>query len=276
MTIGVEKLKQEQIMAAMIVKSLKKSNVITPTVIDLSAQFAKGKTKASIPSAGDLAVETTPRDGNSLEGSNRVYDKSPLEIDIYKTVSDYLYDLDDHESMLDLFADFYADAPGTLAEALETDVVSMMREAGLASAKKFQLAGTSNQKITLAQITDLNTAMNIAKVPKEGRVLAVSPTQAGVIRAFPEVRDASASGSTDSIRNGFVARIEGFDVVESNDLTQYEVMAYHRSAACYGVGKEVKKDEQREASKKRTFVSVDGGWGMRVIRDLIWFGNEEA
>lgn len=276
MTVGVDKLKQEQILAAMIVKALPKASVIAPTIIDVSSQFAKGKTKAAIPSAGALAVEDTPRDGDDVVGSNRVYDKSPMEVDQYKTVADYIYDLDDHESILDLMADFYADAPGTIAERLETDIVAIMRTAGLASAKKFRLAGATNTEITEVQIRGLNTAMNIAKVPKTGRFLAVSPTQAGVMRGWDSVKNASAFGNNDAIVNGFVAKFEGFTVIESNDLTQYEVMAYHGSVAAFGVGKEVKKDEQREASKKRTFVSVDAGWARKVIRDLIWFGNEAA
>lgn len=276
MTVGVNNLKQEQIMAAMIVKALSKSNVIAPTIIDVSSQFAKGRTKAAIPTAGALMVEDTPRDGEALVGSNRAYDKKPLEIDQYKTVADYIYDLDDHESTLDLMADFYADAPQALSEVLETDIVAAMKEAGLMSSKKFQLAGEENKAITLAQISELNTQMNIAKVPKSNRYLAVSPSQAAIIRAFPEVRNAAAFGNNESIVNGLVTNIEGFMVIESNDLTQYEVMAYHGSVAAFGVGKEVRRDEQREASKKRTFCSVDAGWTKKVIRDLIWFGNEQA
>lgn len=276
MTQGVDKLTQEQILAALIVKELRKTSVVASTLIDLSTQFAKGKTKAAIPSAGALTVEDTPRDGSSVNGSDRVYDNTPLVITEYKTVADYIYDLDDHESTLDLMADFYADAPNALAERFETSLVAMMRTYGLASDNKFQLDGTANQAITLDYVGILNEEMSTAKVPKSGRFLVVSPRQARILRSYDEVRNASRLGSDEAIRNGFIARLEGFDILESNDLTQYEVMAYHSAAAAYGIGKEVKKDEQRESSKKRTFVSVDGGWGSKVIRDLIWFGNEQA
>lgn len=276
MTQGVNNLKQEQILAAMIVKELSKSTVIAPTLINVSNQFAKGKTKASIPTAGALSVENTPKDGNELEGSDREYDKLPLEIDQYKTVAEYVYDLDDFESTLDLIADFYADAPQALSETLETDLVAVMRAAGLASGKKFQLAGTDNEAITLDQIGLLNEQMSTAKVPKSNRYLAVSPRQARIIRSFDAVRNASAFGNSNAIQKGFVAEIEGFMVIESNDLTAFEVMAYHSATAAYGVGKEVKKDEERQASKKRTFCSVDTGWTRKVIRDLIWYGSKAA
>ena len=276
MTQGVAKLTQEQILAAMIVKELQKNSVIAPTLIDLSSQFAKGKVKAAIPSAGALSVENTPRDGSDVTGSDRQYDNTPLVIDQYKTVADYIYDLDDHESVLDLIADFYADAPQALAEIFETGLVGMMRTYGLASDNKFQLAGTDNQAITLDQVGELNELMTTAKVPKSMRYLAVSPRQARILRSYDEVRHANKFASDEAIRNGFIARLEGFDILESTDLTQYEVMAYHGAAAAYGIGKEVKRDEERQGSKKRTFVSVDGGWGSKVIRDLIWFGNEAA
>lgn len=274
MTTGVNKLTQEQILAAMIVKELRKNSVVASTLIDLSSQFAKGKVKAAIPSAGALTVEDTPRDGSDVTGSNRAYDNTPLVIDNYKTVADYIYDLDDHESTLDLMADFYADAPQALAEMFETSLVSMMRTYGLASGNKFQLAGAANQAITIDQVGILNENMSTAKVPKSNRFLAISPRQARILRSYDEVRHAQNFASDEAIRNGFIARIEGFDVLESVDLTQYEVMAYHGATAAYGIGKEVKKDEERQASKKRTFCSVDGGWGSKVIRDLIWFGNE--
>lgn len=276
MTQGVSNLTQEQIMAAMVVKALQKQTVIAPTIIDLSAQFAKGKTKAAIPSAGALTVEDTPRNGDEVTGSDRSYTKTPLTISDYKTVADYIYDLDDFESTLDLKADFYADAPNALAEQFETSIVAMMRTAGLASAKKFQLAGTSNQEITLDQVGILNEEMSNSKVPKSNRYLAVSPRQARVLRSFDEVRNSASYGNSNSIQNGFIVNLEGFMIIESNDLTNFEVMAYHGATAAYGIGKEVKKDEQRQSSKKRTFCSVDSGWGHNVIRDLIWFGNEAA
>lgn len=274
MTQGVSNLTQEQLLAALTIKQLQKNSVVAPTIIDLSNQFAKGKTKAAIPSAGALSVEDTPRNGDEVTGSDRAYSKQPLEITDYKTVADYIYDLDDWESTIDLIGDFYVDAPQALAEVFETSIVDMMRTAGLASANKFQLAGASNQAITLDQVGELNELMTTAKVPKSLRYLAVSPRQARILRSFPEVRDASAIGNNNSIVNGFIARLEGFDIIESTDLTAFEVMAYHGATAAYGIGKEVKKDEERQASKKRTFCSVDGGWGHRVIRDLIWFGNE--
>lgn len=275
MTVGVDKLSQEQLISSMIVKALRKNNVIAPTLIDLSDQFSKGKLKAAIPSAGALSVESTPRGGAAVVGSNRAYDNSPMVIDQHKTVADYIYDLDDEESTLDLMADFYSDAPGALADNFETDIVNVMRVAGAASSHAFELAGDDGD-ITLDQLGELNEAMTTANVPKDNRYLAVSPRQARVLRGYPEVRNASAIGTNDALVNGFVARLEGFTILESNDLLAREVLAYHGSTAAYGIAKQVKKDEQREASKKRTFCSVDSGWGRKAVRDLIWHGTGVA
>jgi hypothetical protein len=278
MSTGHGNLNQNQILVELMLRALRKNVVILPTLLDLSSRFRKGVTKTDIPNSSGVNVENTPNNGSAITGGGITYAVEQLVLDLKKTAGDYIYDTDDDESLQDLINDFYLEAAPSLIEQMEADAVAAMRTAGLAHANKFQLAGTANQLITLDQIGELNQNMSDAKVSKMDRILAVSTLQARTIRSFSEVRDASQYGNNDSIRNGFVARIEGFDVVESLDLTQYEVMAYHKSAAAYGISKLLEKDEQREASKKRTFCSLDARYGFKETRggSLIWFGNETA
>ena len=173
---------------------------------------------------------------------------------------------------------------------MEAELVAAMVAAGttkpqsaVANPNKFQLAGTdqaanANQAITLGQISDLNRQMSEAKVPKSNRILMVSPKQASELRQLDAISDASKFGNNAAVVNGEIARLHGFTIVESQDLSANQVIAFHRDSMVKAMLKSVTIDQERQSSKKRTFASMDSIYGVRVIRDgeLIYFGDESA
>lgn len=87
-------------------------------------------------------------------------------------------------------------------------------------------------------LVDLRTTLTRDSVPDEGRWVVVPPEFYGALLQDNRFIDASASGSTDALRNGFVGRAAGFDVYESNrtpDPTSgtYAVIAGHPWACTF-------------------------------------------
>ena len=85
---------------------------------------------------------------------------------------------------------------------------------------------------------DFRTTLNRDNVPTEGRWAIIPPELTAALLKDPRFTDASASGSTDALRSGFVGRIAGFDVFESNQTpdptaSTYAVIAGHPLAATY-------------------------------------------
>lgn len=67
-------------------------------------------------------------------------------------------------------------------------------------------------------IVKLREALDGQSVPLEGRYAVVSPGFISALSFDPRFTDASASGSVETFRNGFVSRVQGFDILVSNNL----------------------------------------------------------
>lgn len=82
------------------------------------------------------------------------------------------------------------------------------------------------------------TSMTEGDVPVDGRWVIVDPDLYAALLTDARFIDASASGSTDALRNGFVGRIAGFDIYVSNQTPDptagvSAVIAGHPMAVTY-------------------------------------------
>lgn len=89
-----------------------------------------------------------------------------------------------------------------------------------------------------AVLVAMRTKLNRANVPREGRWCVVSPEFYAALLQDNRFVDASASGSTDALRAGFVGRAAGFDIFESNQTpdptaSRYAIISGHAMAASY-------------------------------------------
>lgn len=67
-------------------------------------------------------------------------------------------------------------------------------------------------------LVDARTELVASNTPRDGRWAIVPPEFYAVLLKDQRFIDASASGSTDALRNGFVGRAAGFDIYESNTV----------------------------------------------------------
>jgi hypothetical protein len=282
------KLTRTEILAEEIQRALRKQSVVWSLARDLSSRLRPGQRYTTIPRSVGRSVGNIDDSGTELADSNTEYKKDTLEINKFKTVYDYVYDVDQAYSSVNLKDDFYVEAAPALAEQMEADLVAAMVAAGTtkpeslaANPNKFQLSGTddesnANQRFELNQLSKIGKEMDEAKVPKSGRISAISPKQAHLLRTEDGIQDASKFGNNQAVVNGELARLYGFIIVESQDLSANQVLCFHTDAIVKAMLKDVTIDEERQASKKRDFVSMDSHYGVRVIRDgeLIWFGDE--
>ncbi|MFE4420436.1 P22 coat protein - protein 5 domain protein [Streptomyces sp. NPDC056817] len=85
--------------------------------------------------------------------------------------------------------------------------------------------GSTGAPVSLSTATDayskvlvpLRTKLNRANVPSEGRYVVGSPEFIGAMLNDDRFIRADASGTTEGLRNGFVGRAAGFDILESNN-----------------------------------------------------------
>jgi len=90
-------------------------------------------------------------------------------------------------------------------------------------------------------LVDLGTKLSEAKCPKTGRWVIIPPWYTGELAKDERFTNISASGSPEALRNGFVSRVAGFDVLESLNVPvitsegkdNSEIIAGHGMAATY-------------------------------------------
>jgi N4-gp56 family major capsid protein len=92
--------------------------------------------------------------------------------------------------------------------------------------------GTSTGTTMYDYIVDIATKLNEANAPKVGRWIILPPWCTGLVYKDDRFMSVAASGSSDVIKNGHIARISGFDVLESNNVPNTEGELYKIVAGC--------------------------------------------
>ena len=67
-------------------------------------------------------------------------------------------------------------------------------------------------------LVKLREKLDLQSVPLEGRYAVVHPGFISALSFDSRFTDQSASGSSETLRNGFVGRVQGFDILVSNNL----------------------------------------------------------
>lgn len=114
------------------------------------------------------------------------------------------------------------------------------------------------------------SALTAQNVPVDGRWIIIPPSVYAALLQDNRFIDASASGSTEALRNGFVGRAAGFEIYLSNTVPQptastYAVIAGHPMATTYA--EQINKVEATRREKR--FGDLVKGlhlYGAKVVR----------
>jgi len=126
-----------------------------------------------------------------------------------------------------------------LAEAADGYISDVMYAAVNATANDIgAFTADISDNTAYGLFVQLRTKLNRSKVPATGRFAIVPPELTAALLQDNRFLNASASGSTDALRNGEVGRIAGFTVYESNmtpdpTASTFAVIAGHPMATTY-------------------------------------------
>jgi N4-gp56 family major capsid protein len=98
--------------------------------------------------------------------------------------------------------------------------------------------GTTAGTTVYDYLVDLSVTLNEANAPKFNRWVILPPWMVGKLVKDDRFSNVSASGSNEALRNGTVARVAGFDVLESNNVPNtggslYKVLAGYSGAITF-------------------------------------------
>lgn len=120
-------------------------------------------------------------------------------------------------------------------------------------------------------LVPLAVLLDEANVPTEGRWTVIPPWLHGRAQRDDRFVDASKSGTTETLRNGFVGRAAGFDIFKSNNVVNstgddYEVLAGGGNMAISYAEQINKVEAYRPESSFSDAVKGLHLWGSKVIR----------
>ena len=262
----------------LLLNELRGAAFLWPLARDISSAVGEGRLTAVIPRSKSYDTVATPGApttgvtnpfGGTFNNLDRTYDRDVIVVDKFRSVADYIYDLDQDKSLVDLRQTFLTEAPASMAEYLEADITETMFQ-GAPTANYIRFAGTlnsvANSIITVDQLDSVAVDMSEFKIAKNDRILLASPRQARALASTSAVRDASQYGTNESILNGEVARIAGFRIVESPFLAPNRAIAFQRDAIWKAILDSASIEESREHRIKASLLSISVSYGNAVAR----------
>jgi hypothetical protein len=233
------------LIAALIQEQLKESSRLAPTVSDFSAYAIKGAKTVAIPRGLNLSV-TAKSEDTATEGAHFTYAADEIAL-AQRYVRVNVDDIARIQSMPDVEADLAARMGVALADDLDSILYAQLKLASASTPTHIiKYTDTGNNDIEVKDITNAHKLLNIQKVPMDNRYMLVSPTQLSYLLNIDTFVEAHRLGSVEAIRNGFVGRIMGFDVVLSNVAESDNVtLFYHKSAVGMAIQDGVKFEEDR-------------------------------
>lgn len=140
-----------------------------------------------------------------------------------------------------------------VATAAEDEIASVMN----ALVAEVTLVTASN---IVTKVLEARKLLGEADVPVGDRWLAVSPEIATFMLDVDRFTRVDASGDDSALRQAILGRIYGFNVVESNGLTQGTAIAYHRSGFVFA-----NRTPLRPNGAADSATATEGGVGLRQI-----------
>jgi N4-gp56 family major capsid protein len=231
-----------EIWSARLLVSLKKSLVYGMVVNrDYEGEISQAGdtvriTSISRPTVGTYVPNSTVITPEELTDAQRT-----LLIDQSKYFAFKVDDVDARQAKGNVMPEAMSESAYALRDVADRHIASLYT--GVASANNLGTrvvvsSPTSGQFSAYQTLVDLKTKLGEADVPDEGRWTVVPEWFHSLLLLDDRFIDASASGSTEPLRNGFVGRAAGFDIHKSNNTPNPTadhnvVMAGHRMAISY-------------------------------------------
>ncbi|GIG61128.1 hypothetical protein Lfu02_55000 [Longispora fulva] len=224
----------------------------------------------------DVAGQLAPR----IFADNLVQQKMQVKLDkhFYSAV-----DLTDEQLTLDL-SDFGNEVLAPQAQAIAEKLEILLKgEIEAVEGKNFIAAGAklsaTTEKQLLALIVKIRKALNQANVPARDRVLLIGTDVEEILLNSDLLNKQNESGTSETLRNGQIGRLKGFDIVVSNVVKTNLLVGFHKSAfflvtqapvvptgVTYGAGTAYKglaaryvRDYNSETASDRSLVSTFAG-----------------
>jgi len=196
-----------------------RNNSITANLVNrgFDAEFRKKGDTINVPSYTAPAVQTvTGGRGNENTATNITATNVSITLDSWKEVKIYFTDLDLKKIEDGRPSEALEKAVITLADYVDAFVLSDMAKKG------FSTAGTQGSAFSdPATLVNARTKLGNKNVPMRNRTATINPTVAGAFIKDANLSESDKFGGSEVLRDAIIGRLYGFDVAETNNLTDF-------------------------------------------------------
>jgi hypothetical protein len=180
---------------------------------------------------------------------------------VLDTLLDVSFEVTAEELTLDIVdfnEQFLMPATEALAQGIDKKVLTL--RADVTTNNVTYSANDSTADATV--LIDAGKKLNDQNVPLDNRALVADTTLTAQLLKDPLFNRADQSGSTDGLRNANIGRAFGFDTYMSQNITDYESIAFHRTAFALVV-----RTLALPRGSANAAVFGGDGFGIRVVQD---------
>src|SRR5690606_2620821 len=198
--------------------------------------IARAGDTVHITSFNDPAVRTYTRNTN-ITWDQLSSTQQTLVVDQEKYFAFTVDDVDRRQALPGFVEEATVGASYNLAAEADSFVAETMSDAVTGNNDLGAVTPGAVEGDAYDLLVELRTILTRTNTPDEGRFVVIPPELYGLLLKDDRFIRADASGTTQGLRNGFVGRAAGFDVIESNrvpeDSGAFRVLAGHSIATTY-------------------------------------------
>lgn len=191
---------------------------------DYEGQIRQAGDTVHINSITDPTVAAYTANSTTISPEQLATTDQTLLIDQSQYFAFYVDDVDARQAAGDLIGVATDRAAYKLRDVADSYLQGVIR-AGADSVTLSATLATADD--AWGHLLDLKVTLDTANVPTEGRWAVVTPAVHALLMDSTKFLDASASGSSDALRNGRVGRAAGFDIRVSNNAEADSITAGH-------------------------------------------------
>lgn len=211
------------------------------------------------------AINTGAYDGSDITFQGLTSATQSLEIDVANYFAFLVDDVDQAQANVNLMQSYMQEAAFSLADDFDVDVLSEYANADASNVIPSISLSASNIYETL---TTAKKNLSLNDVPSIGRWAVLSPDEITLLENSTEFTAASDLGDSTK-RTGFVGRIAGLEVFESNNLAEVSntrFLVYGYNGAITAADQIVKTEAGRSEKKFSDFVKGLHVYGLKTVR----------
>lgn len=230
-----------EVWSAVLLSSLKKTLVYGQPRIanrNYEGEISEFGDTVTINSVGRPTVSTYTPNSTTITPEQLTTAQRKLVVDQAKYFSFYVDDVDARQVRNDggLMSEAMMEAAFALGDTADQFIAGLYT--GAATANQLGTVSVTSGALAYTQINKLGTKLDEANVPKQGRWVVVPPWYVELLLEEDKTVRVDASGTSEALRNGFVNRLLGFDLLESNNVPNptgddYAIMAGFSGAISY-------------------------------------------